>query len=851
MQVGMEGLLAREISKGDKVTEAYEVVTGQSKKQVAEAQKYANLADSLSNKQESLNIKLQDYSEQLAIAQQRLVEVNAQKKKNASSVMAAERAVSEYNEKIARTKEELAETNNTLAATNDKLADNQAAAMATSTAYRTVYVNQMNLQEAMPLAQEKAKALMDELSRIAILSPYELATVQNTFKMAMTFGYSSEEAKKFTTAILNVGAGTGATNEVLNRMAYNFAQIRMVGKVTAMDIRQLAMAGFDLVSVLQYAGDKFGVAIENQEDFNKAIESGKLTWEDFTEAFAEYADTNFGGASERMSTTIMGLQSTMHDVFTLTMPQIVLPTMNEVNARLSDFLNLFLDVRDSGVLEDLGQQLLGFTKNALKPVDALLSNINRYRDVQKKLTDLKKGGMGLGSAEERREFQDLTNEAQNLTHGLGILGIVMDGIFGPSFTNKIAGPIKTAIQGFDKLKAIVLDLTKGDIKGALEGLGLPSWLVGSLEKGAKYLGDMLEPLKYIGSKSWREILSGMGFPEGIITGVEKISSGLSAIWRIVQAPFDPKSGIFQELDKILNPPDNGSNVPGEYGIQKRLEAVANGEGDTVSRIIKAGSVLADYLIKGFVMGAIQIATGLEDITAEMKRWAEDPQTEIKVRNVAHQITTALLNEMKAVLGSSETGDSLLESLVGALLNSLANIGQALVAVGKQAAHGITDGIVEFFSGDPILQEMAESIQQAIDQVFDLINWTKWFVDVRNKLLAPFGLEATGPLGLGTKKKTPDAAPSGETGAAPPVEDDPNGGVSHFATGGDFITNGPRLILVGDNASGREHVSITPAGGMSKPAGITINIDARGADPGKVKTAAEQGVRQALRAGGLA
>ena len=52
----------------------------------------------------------------------------------------------------------------------------------------------------------------------------------------------------------------------------------------------------------------------------------------------------------------------------------------------------------------------------------------------------------------------------------------------------------------------------------------------------------------------------------------------------------------------------------------------------------------------------------------------------------------------------------------------------------------------------------------------------------------------------------------------------------FATGGDFVTNGKQMIMVGDNPSGREHVQITPLGGdpaPNAPAGsnITLNISA--------------------------
>ena len=53
----------------------------------------------------------------------------------------------------------------------------------------------------------------------------------------------------------------------------------------------------------------------------------------------------------------------------------------------------------------------------------------------------------------------------------------------------------------------------------------------------------------------------------------------------------------------------------------------------------------------------------------------------------------------------------------------------------------------------------------------------------------------------------------------------------FATGGDFVTNGKQMIMVGDNPSGRERVQITPLGGdpaPNAPAGgnnITLNISA--------------------------
>jgi len=49
-------------------------------------------------------------------------------------------------------------------------------------------------------------------------------------------------------------------------------------------------------------------------------------------------------------------------------------------------------------------------------------------------------------------------------------------------------------------------------------------------------------------------------------------------------------------------------------------------------------------------------------------------------------------------------------------------------------------------------------------------------------------------------------------------------VPKFAQGGDFVTSGPQMIMVGDNPSGRERVQVTPSE-QGTTGGITINISA--------------------------
>lgn len=214
-----------------------------------------------------------------------------------------------------------------------------------------------SLNEAFSKAGPLAKSIADNLKDIAIESPYLLSTVQDTFRMAMAFGFGADEAEKFSKAVLNMGAGVNASDEMLGRMAYNLAQIRLQGKVTAVDIRQLALAGLDLNAALKDIGAQFGVTVNNHEDFNRAIASGKIKWEDFAGAFEKYADKNFGGAAERMSHTLQGLQSTFSELFLITMPTVLGPAAEAARGFLEGVLMDFQAFTDSGVLEAWGASL--------------------------------------------------------------------------------------------------------------------------------------------------------------------------------------------------------------------------------------------------------------------------------------------------------------------------------------------------------------------------------------------------------------------------------------------------------------------------------------------------------------
>ena len=350
MRLTLESLLAREIAKGKATTVSRQAVIG--------------LTEEERGKLGELRLEYDLQAAQVQEATERLRQLTAQWGADGLTVKT-------HAAQLEIQKGELAETGakiDALAAKETQL----------TTIEETVYTGTMSIKDALEAAREPAAKLMEQLATLAIKSPYTYETVLQTWKQAKMYGFTADESTTLTQALLDVAAGSGLTNEQLDRSAYNLMQIRMQGKVTAMDIRQLANAGFDLEEVLGYVGEKMGVQVKDHEDFNKALETGKIKWADFVTFFDDYAKTQFGDASDRISKTLEGLKSTISDVFKLTLPKVLGPAVEEVTETLGKALGILLKIRETGVLDELGKKLGEKLGLALGPINELIGRMEAY-----------------------------------------------------------------------------------------------------------------------------------------------------------------------------------------------------------------------------------------------------------------------------------------------------------------------------------------------------------------------------------------------------------------------------------------------------------------------------------------
>lgn len=236
--------------------------------------------------------------------------------------------------------------------------------------------------DMMGQAESRAADMIKQLRRIAIISPYTLEATNSLFKLALAFGFAGKDAMKMTEGMLNVGAGIGATTEQTERMMFNFAQIRMQGKIMSRDFWELGKAGFDLSAVLKELSHQTGLNVNSHLDFNKAIASGQITWEQFADAFSQMAEKDFGGAAEKMAYTVEGLKNTFSDVFKLTIPQLLIPAAEVFGKFAQGVVDNILNITESGVLESMGKDIAQAFESALRflgadipnPMDALVED---------------------------------------------------------------------------------------------------------------------------------------------------------------------------------------------------------------------------------------------------------------------------------------------------------------------------------------------------------------------------------------------------------------------------------------------------------------------------------------------
>lgn len=324
------------------------------------------------------------------------------------------------------------------------------------------WVTANQLFDSVGPSSEKVK---NALITIGVLSPYNIQAANSVFKLALAFQFSTDQAMRMTKGMLNLAAGVGASTEQLERMTFNFAQIKMQGKIMARDFWELGKAGFDLYSVLKTLEEQTGYNIKTHLDFNRLLSQGKVTWEDFVTAFETTTEQQFGKASERMAFTVQGIINTFGDLFTL-LSQVFVPAANEVGKFVQIWVSKLLGMVEGGTLDEIGKKWAAWLAEKLDKLNTFVDDATLAVDRFAYHKSWEQAG---------HAFDNLLTDEQSAK--LAGLGRILDGISATIST--IAGNVGGVV---DSLTGIGEAILQPQTFAPLQGPQIPG--IQNLEQGA-------------------------------------------------------------------------------------------------------------------------------------------------------------------------------------------------------------------------------------------------------------------------------------------------------------------------------------------------------------------------------
>ncbi|MHC4155453.1 MAG: tape measure protein, partial [Planctomycetota bacterium] len=167
-----------------------------------------------------------------------------------------------------------------------------------------------SLGDMMGRASERAQLLLQWIKELSLVSPFTVETLATTTSLNLAMGFTEDMAKRLTIAIAEYTAGMGLSNQVMERIVFNFGQMKAAGKVTATEMRDLARGAFlPLTDVLDEAARLMNVTTDDIMEFRKAAAEGAVSVDTFFQAFINVVDRDFAGASERFSRTLDGVRN--------------------------------------------------------------------------------------------------------------------------------------------------------------------------------------------------------------------------------------------------------------------------------------------------------------------------------------------------------------------------------------------------------------------------------------------------------------------------------------------------------------------------------------------------------------
>jgi len=184
---------------------------------------------------------------------------------------------------------------------------------------------------------EKAEKMLADLAKFAAKTPFTITGVEQNAKQLMAMGIETEKLLPTLKSLGDISAGL---NVPLERVALNFGQVKVQGKLTGRELRDFSVAGIPLIAELAKNLNKA------ESEIKDMVSAGDIGFADVEKAFTTM--TSEGGRFENlmdaMSGTLPGKISNIKDSFQILgreMGQVFLPIATKVADGLGVLIGWF------------------------------------------------------------------------------------------------------------------------------------------------------------------------------------------------------------------------------------------------------------------------------------------------------------------------------------------------------------------------------------------------------------------------------------------------------------------------------------------------------------------------------
>lgn len=238
-----------------------------------------------------------------------------------------------------------------------------------------------NLGESLDNVGEKTQNLINWTRELAKSSPFDPAQVTDALRMALAFGFTTDEAKRLTQATLDYAAGAGLTTETMQQVAYALGQIKANSRVTGEEIMQLTNAGIAARDIL---AKSLGVSVE---ELNKLVSAGKVSAETAVEAILASLETDFGGAAARQANSLSGLLNTLTELKDTALVTTFRPLLESLKP-LAELTIAWLEDEGINKLKSFGESLAQVADKAVAFVVSIVQAENPVQTISNALSSI-------------------------------------------------------------------------------------------------------------------------------------------------------------------------------------------------------------------------------------------------------------------------------------------------------------------------------------------------------------------------------------------------------------------------------------------------------------------------------